>query len=91
MPAPSQPASRFLFVGNHPALDFVNTLPMRRGRPHELLAKPGDLLDWLQEAGFLTAGVTASLRSRWRDGRPLARAVETAQSQCHAVTVKAGC
>jgi len=80
MAAPSQPASRFLFVGNHPALDFVNTLPMRAGRPHELLATPGDLVDWLCEVGLLAPRVADRLRDRGKDERPLARALEAART-----------
>jgi predicted RNA-binding Zn ribbon-like protein len=45
--------SRFLWVGNHPALDFLNTLPVIRGAPTELLETAADLVDWLREGDLL--------------------------------------
>lgn len=73
-------ASRFLFVGNQPALDFLNTLPMQDGRPHELLAAPVDLLEWLRDAGLLAPRTVAALRDRWKGGRSLARTLEAART-----------
>src|SRR5262245_1890139 len=45
--------SRFLWIGNHPALDFVNTLPKVDGSSRELLATAADLVDWLREGHLL--------------------------------------
>ena len=55
----------FLFVGNHLALDFLNTRPVENGKPTELLSDFGALLRWVQAAGLLTAGQTSSLQRQW--------------------------
>jgi predicted RNA-binding Zn ribbon-like protein len=41
----------FLWVGNHPGLDFCNTEPVMDGEAVDLLAAPSDLRDWLIAAG----------------------------------------
>lgn len=44
----------FLAVGNDPALDFVNTLPVdAEGRPDERLKTPADLGRWLVAFGLV--------------------------------------
>lgn len=40
----------FLFLGNHPCLDFINTLVVMDGRPVELLNTLSDLLRWLAQS-----------------------------------------
>ena len=40
----------FLFVGNHPCLDFINTQIVVRGKPVDLLGGFEDLLAWLVQA-----------------------------------------
>jgi predicted RNA-binding Zn ribbon-like protein len=49
----STKSEKFLWVGNDPAIDFVNTLIVQEGREVDLLAKPGDLLDWLRDSESL--------------------------------------
>lgn len=44
----------FLFVGEHPALDFANTLLATGGRPVELLRAGDDLLEWLVAAQLIS-------------------------------------
>lgn len=70
----------FLFVGNHPALDFVNTEIVEVGAPRDLLTGLPDLVRWLEQAGMLEAGMAASALARWRGTRTgetvLARARE---------------
>ncbi|HSM85697.1 MAG TPA: CGNR zinc finger domain-containing protein [Candidatus Limnocylindrales bacterium] len=44
---------KFVWVGNEPALDFVNTAIVSQGRPVDLLAERHDLVRWLHEAGLL--------------------------------------
>lgn len=58
--------SKFLFVGNHPCLDFINTQVMQAGRPVDLLERPSDLLAWLEEARLMDRASSA--------GSPTARA-----------------
>jgi len=72
----NQPASKdgFLFLGNQPALDFVNTRPLQDGRPAELLGDFRALLRWFQAAGLLDSRQAAGLRRRWGGS---ARALQT--------------
>ena len=46
---------RFLFVGNHPCLDLINTRLMVKGEPRDLLESVDDLFLWLRQAKLLTA------------------------------------
>ena len=55
----------FLFVGNHLALDFVNTRPIENGEPVELLPDFSALLRWFQAAELLGAHDAASLKQKW--------------------------
>jgi predicted RNA-binding Zn ribbon-like protein len=52
----------FLFVGNHLALDFLNTRPVQNGAPMELLSDFGALLRWFQAAGLLSSRELAGLQ-----------------------------
>jgi predicted RNA-binding Zn ribbon-like protein len=42
----------FIRLGNHPATDLCNTLPVVDGRPRELLGDFDDLLRWARGAGI---------------------------------------
>lgn len=64
----------FLWVGNTPSLDFVNTAIVVQGRPVELLAAPGDLAQWLEFAGLLPAAVAARAATLATRALPGARA-----------------
>lgn len=55
---------RFLFIGNHPGLDFLNTRPAGRGGPVELLRSLDDLLAWLLAAGLVRAAEARRAR-KW--------------------------
>jgi len=48
-------ARRFLFVGNHPCLDLINTQLIAKGEPRDLLESVDDLSLWLRQAKLLTA------------------------------------
>jgi predicted RNA-binding Zn ribbon-like protein len=50
----SVPKPKFLFLGDHPALDFLNTRPRVDGELVDLLESEEDVLRWLAEAGFST-------------------------------------
>lgn len=45
--------SRFLFVANHAALDFLNTQVVERGEVVDWLQSPADYLAWLQASGLV--------------------------------------
>lgn len=60
----------FLFLGNHLALDFVNTRPIMNGEANELLPDFNSLLRWFQAADLLNSTEAASLRQRFgKSGR----------------------
>jgi len=61
------PAPGFLFVAGNPALDFVNTRPMLRAQPTELLKDFADVLRWFVAAQFLDRTSSAKFRKRWAD------------------------
>jgi predicted RNA-binding Zn ribbon-like protein len=48
------PADRFIFVGDHSALDFANTLSMSQGQLIEHFRVWADVVDWLSLAGLST-------------------------------------
>jgi len=45
---------KFLFVGNHPCLDFINTQMIVKGAPTDVLEGFEDLVSWLVQAKLLT-------------------------------------
>lgn len=55
----------FLFVGNHLALDFLNTCPVQNDEPVELLPDFAALLRWYQAADLLNSREAASLQQQW--------------------------
>jgi predicted RNA-binding Zn ribbon-like protein len=66
----------FLFLGNHLALDFLNTRPALNGEPLELLPDFSALLRWFHAAGLLTLRQRASLQEKWGDSARARRTVE---------------
>jgi predicted RNA-binding Zn ribbon-like protein len=55
----------FLFLGNHLALDFLNTRPIPDAEPTELLTDFSALLRWFQAADLLTQNQASRLRQDW--------------------------
>jgi len=55
----------FLFVGNHLALDFLNTRPVQNGEPVELLPDFPALLRWFQAADLPNSREAANLQQQW--------------------------
>jgi predicted RNA-binding Zn ribbon-like protein len=68
--------SGFLFVGNHLALDFLNTRPVQDGGPVELLPDFGALLRWVQAAEMLAPFEAARLARDWKESMRAERTVE---------------
>jgi predicted RNA-binding Zn ribbon-like protein len=66
----------FLFLGNHLALDFLNTHPVLDGTSVELLPDYASLLRWFQAAGLLRESDVKRLRKRWTDSARARRTVE---------------
>ena len=67
----------FLFVGNHLALDFLNTCPVREGEPTELLPDFSALLRWFEAADLLSSHQAARLRNNWGDSARARQVVES--------------
>jgi predicted RNA-binding Zn ribbon-like protein len=56
----------FLFVGNHLALDFLNTRPILAEGPKELLPDVDALVRWLVASGVLTPQKGKTLAKKWK-------------------------
>jgi predicted RNA-binding Zn ribbon-like protein len=69
MPITSQASEEridgFLFVGNHPALDFLNTRPVLAEGPKELLPDAQALVRWLIASGVLRSQNGKALARKW--------------------------
>ena len=44
--------SRFVFIGDHPAIDFANTLVLADGEPLDNFGEWADVVKWLSLAGL---------------------------------------
>ena len=55
----------FLFLGNHLALDFINTCPVQSGKTTELLPDFKALLHWFLAAGLLRPRDVARFQKVW--------------------------
>jgi predicted RNA-binding Zn ribbon-like protein len=67
----------FLFLGNQLALDFVNTRPVLKDEPTELLPDFGALLRWFQAADLLSSAEAGGLRRRWGESGRAQQVVES--------------
>jgi predicted RNA-binding Zn ribbon-like protein len=59
----------FVFVGNHRALDFVNTEVAVEGALHDLLGTLPDLVSWLVQAGAIDRSSARLALSKWEGKR----------------------
>lgn len=59
----------FLFVGNHLALDFLNTKPILEGEPTELLPNAAALERWSLASGIVTSPQDRVRMRGWRKSR----------------------
>jgi len=87
----------FLFVGNHPCLDFINTQIVVRANPVDLLGTFEDFIDWLVQAKLITKveGDSASrglsnkekegLLQRARSFRSILREMAERRARRHAI------
>jgi predicted RNA-binding Zn ribbon-like protein len=66
----------FLFLGNHLALDFLNTRPVQNGEAVELLPDFDALLRWFHAADLLSSRDTASLQQEWGESAEAQQLVE---------------
>jgi predicted RNA-binding Zn ribbon-like protein len=66
----------FLFVGNHLALDFLNTRPVQNGEPTELVSDFSALLRWFQATGLLNNREVTNLQCQSGKSATAQRTVE---------------
>ena len=55
----------FLFIGNHPCLDFINTQMIVRGNPTDLLGGYEDLVAWLVQAKMVNTTLATVVMTKW--------------------------
>ncbi len=67
-PQSAAPGQHPIPFGDHPALDFLNTLASPRGVETEWLADGGRLCAWLVESGALAPEAAGRLRAAWGPG-----------------------
>lgn len=60
-----KPKIPFIFVGNHPCLDFINTRIVQNGQPVDLLQTFSDLVRWLVEARLLSREEGKQADRKW--------------------------
>jgi len=66
----------FLFIGNQLALDFLNTRPVQKGEPSELLPDFRALLRWFQVVDLLSSREVGSLQRQWDGSASASRTTE---------------
>jgi predicted RNA-binding Zn ribbon-like protein len=57
----------FLLVGNHVALDFLNTKPVLAEGPKELLPDAESLVRWLAASGVLASQKGKAMAKKWKN------------------------
>lgn len=55
----------FIVLGDHPALDFVNTKPMMKGTEQELVSDFEAVVRWFAATGLLTKARAEALVAEW--------------------------
>ena len=56
---------QFIFIGNHPCLDFINTLIAQDGKPVDLLESFSDLVMWLEQTHLLDKEEAKKAERNW--------------------------
>lgn len=77
---PKKIAPQFYFIGNHPALDYVNTKIVDQGEPLDLIGTFDALLDWLVKAGLLSEGLRVRCSRSWGGTEQEAEIMEAAST-----------
>ena len=70
----------YFFLGDHPALDFLNTKPLQKGQALELLKDFSALLRWLVAVRLLEEADAGSFASRWANSPSADAALESVLS-----------
>ena len=72
-------APEFYFIGNHPALDFVNTKIVVNAQPLDLLDTFDSLMDWMVKANLLSETERNLRKAVYNGNEEEARIVESAR------------
>ncbi len=70
--------SKFLFVGNHTCLDFLNTQIVEKDKSVDLFGTFSDLAEWLLEAELVDAQAKKEIADKWHSPAASASALEQA-------------
>lgn len=62
---PKKVAPAFYFIGNHPALDYINTEVVSSGELVDLLRTGEDVLEWLSLSQLFTNEQLSSVKEMW--------------------------
>lgn len=81
---PKKIAPSFYFIGNHLALDFMNTKVVADGKLVDLLQTSGDVWNWLTLTGCCIDEPTDSV-TLWREGRTLVEQAVELRATLHAL------
>ena len=63
MTSPTDPRPDAFFVGDHLAMDYLNSVAMPAGERIEWLVNSADLVNWLLQAGAIDAKIAKRFRS----------------------------
>jgi predicted RNA-binding Zn ribbon-like protein len=81
-----KPQIPFLFVGNQPCLDFINTRLVVNGQPVDLLATFSDMVVWLVQVHLLTEQDAKKIERQW--GRQAERTQTLEQARAFRITLR---
>ena len=71
--------SKFIKIGNHPSLDFINTQLMNKGKAIDLLEDLTDLVHWLGSEDLLTTEEAGEAIKRWDETDEAGRVMDEAR------------
>ena len=72
------------FIGDHLAINFINTLRARLGEPFEVLKRDDDVRDWFRRAGLSRPSKSAD----WSHGALLRKARQLREIALTAIEVR---
>ncbi|MNO39597.1 CGNR zinc finger [compost metagenome] len=84
---PKKIAPSFCFIGNHLALDFMNTKVVADGKLVDLLQTSDDVWNWLNQTDLLVDQPTDS-ETQWRAGSSLVEEAIELRTALHAILLQ---
>lgn len=71
--------TKFIFEGNHPCIDFINTQIAVKGNILDLLEDFPDFVDWLNQAGMIMPKEAKQTLKKWKNSREAEHILEQAR------------